>query len=269
MSKKLLITFGCSWTYGVGAIWYPGIAHKTYTSFAWNPEACFKYSYRNLLCQDLGLENKNFSEGASSNQRQFRYAKEYFGSDQFKQDLDTYDQIIVLHAITSTSRNEFFSIKYNQLINILYTMEEKKVSMYTDFIGMFAKFMVMNSYDHNNEINQLVTEIKFWNTFYKSFNIKNIWVDTFNHHEYNYDIPNLMGSDLIRRDLMSQLAIENGITGMDNNYHNSVWEIDSDRVDFLVKKQILNSISMHPTQEGHKQICKIIKDYFINQNILS
>jgi hypothetical protein len=269
MSSKLLITFGCSWTYGVGAIWYPNIKRVTYNSFAWNADACFKYSFRNLLCQEFNLENKNFSAGGSSNQRQFRYAKEYFGSDQFKKDLDAFEQIIVFHGITDTSRNEFYSIEFQELINMQYSMRKTNKDMHTDFQKLCSEFMVKNSYNHNNEVNQLETELKFWNTFYQSYNIKNIWADTFNHHEYNVMIPNIIGHDLSQRDLMSQLAARNGMDVIDKTYHNSVWTIDSNRVDFLVKKEILNPISMHPTQEGHKQIYEIIKDYFVKNNIVT
>lgn len=267
MSKKLLITFGCSWTYGVGAVWYPNISKVTYKSFAWNPELCYKYSFRNLLCEEFQFENKNFSEGGSSNQRQFRYAKEYFGSDDFKHDLDTYDQIIVFHGITDTGRNELYSIEFNKFVNMQYSMKKSNQDMYTNFQNLCTEFMVKHSYNHNNELNQLETEFKFWNNFYKSCGIKNIWVDTFNHHDYNYVVPNFLGSDLPQRDLMSQLAIRNGINIVDKAYHNSVWQIDSDRVEFLIKKEILNPISMHPTQEGHRQIFDIVKDYFIKINL--
>lgn len=267
MAKKLLITFGCSWTYGVGAVWNTNISKVTYKNFAWNPELCYKYSFRNLLCQEFQLENKNFSEGGSSNQRQFRYAKEYFGSDDFKRDLDTYDQLIVFHGITDTGRNEFYSIDFNRLINLQYAMKTDKKDMFTDFKDECTKFMVKNSYDHNNELRQLVTEFKFWNNFYIAHNIKNIWVDTFNHHEYNFIVNNMLGNELPQRDLMSQLAVKNGINSIDKTYHNSVWKIDSDRVNFLVKKEILNPISMHPTQEGHRQIFEILKEYF-TKNII-
>lgn len=257
---KLLITFGCSWTYGVGAGYQPGMTDETYRVVATDQKLSLQYSFRNLLCQEFNLEHKNFSKGGSSNQKQFRFAKEYFGSDEFKQDQATYEKILVLHAITSTARNEFFCLEKKQLISVRYNDEEQ---------GPLAQFMAKHSYDHANELRQLVTEMKFWNVFYKAHGIKNVWLDTFNHHEYNHKFPNLIGADYPHRDLMSQLCIRNGINEIDDKYHKSSWVIDSDRADFLLKKEILNPISLHPTRDGHIQIFEIIKKYFIENDILS
>jgi hypothetical protein len=266
--KKLLITFGCSWTYAVGAYWYPNIEKTKFESLAWNSDACFQYSFRNLLCQAFDLKNINFSEGGSSNQRQFRYAKEYFGSDDFKRDSDAFDQIIVMHGITATGRNEFYSIEFQKFINLHYNQAIKNTNIDKKFHKLCAEFMIKNCYDHDNEIKQLETEFKFWDNFYASQNIKNIWVDTFNHHEYAFVAPSMLGRDLPQRDLMSQLAIRNGIDKVDAAYHNSEWAVDSGRVEFLLSKEILNPFTLHPTPEGHKQIFEIIKNYFVENNIV-
>lgn len=268
VSRKLLITFGCSWTYGVGACWYPDIEKTKFESLAWNADVCFKYSFRNLLCQAFGLKNQNFSEGGSSNQRQFRYAKEYFGSHDFEKDLDTFDQIIALHGITSTGRNEFFSIEHQDFVNLHYNAALKFTRADLTFHKLCAEFMLKHSYDHEIELKQLETEFKFWNNFYKSYNIKNIWIDTFNHHDYSFDVPNMLGGNLPRRDLMSQLAMRNGLDVVDNAYHNSEWAVDSGRVEFLRNKQILNPFTLHPTPEGHKQIFEIVKTYFVENKIV-
>lgn len=265
MAKKLLITFGCSWTYGVGAAYQSDMPTDNYIKLAWDPDLCFEYSFRNLLCREFNLENKNFSEGGSSNQRQFRYAKEYFGSDTFQNDLDKFDQIIVLHAITDTGRNEYYDLSEKEIVNVQYAnvIDKKTIQK------KFAEFMVKYSYDHETELDQLITEFRFWNTFYKKFNIKNIWLDTFNHHQYNCSVPNFLGNDLPKRDLMSQLARRNGLADIDDGYHISAWKIDCDRVNFLIKKEILNPISMHPTQKGHKEICEILGEYFVKNNIIT
>ena len=83
----MLITFGDSWVYGVGAGFtyidnYKKWPNDLYQRFILkNLETHTKYSFRKHLSRDLGLENLNFSEGGSSNQRQFRYACEYFIRD--------------------------------------------------------------------------------------------------------------------------------------------------------------------------------------------
>jgi len=119
--------------------------------------------------------------------------------------------------------------------------------------------MLKHSYDHNFEIEQLRIEMNLWNRFYKSVELKNLWIDTFNHHNYSSNIDNLLDSTLSQRDLMSKLCIVNNITFEGGPYHKSSWEIDDDRVLGLVNCNILNPISKHPTKKGHEQIASILQ----------
>ena len=64
------------------------------------------------------------------------------------------------------------------------------------------------------------------------------------------------------RDLMSQLAIDNGMQELDSDYHLSNWLIDSKRVEFLVSKKMLNPHSHHPTELGHQQIANMFDHVF-------
>lgn len=247
MNKKLLITFGCSWTQGVGVGYQQGMNRTDYEKIAWDKPTCNQWSYRGLLCKQYDLDNLNFSHGGSSNQAQFQYAKQYFGSDKFLQDRQLYEKIIVLHAITSTARNFYFDLDSNQIQHVKYSDNNK-----------FSKFMVANCYAHEHEVKQLVTEMNFWNMFYKIAGIKNIWIDTFNHHNYNVPIDNLLDYTY-RRDLLSQLCFKNNVCVADNNqYHKSNWSIDDDRVTAMINHEILNPISKHPTKKGHQQIADIV-----------
>ena len=71
---------------------------------------------------------------------------------------------------------------------------------------------------------------------------------------FNVDLPN--------RDLLSQLAIKNGLLELDSKYHLSSWEPDSNKVKFLKDKGILDPISLHPTQQGHKEIAEMFYQTF-------
>lgn len=179
--KRLLITFGCSWTLGVGVGYNKGMSESEYKSIAWKPDICDQYSFRGLLCQKFGLENKNFSSGGSSNQKQFRLAKIFFSSEEFEKIKKDYDKILVLWGITSTARNELYNLETNELENFFYKDRNRPI----------AKAIVTYSYSHDNEVDLLNTEINHWNTFFNSLGISNLWFDTFNHHNYKFPLTKI------------------------------------------------------------------------------
>jgi len=173
--KKLLITLGCSWTYGIGVGYRPGMTESDYRKIAWNSELCDQFSFRTILSEKYNHVNKNLSFGGASNQAQFRRAKIFFSSDEFSKLKKQFDQILVLWGITSTARNEFFNLETQKIQNYLYSDS-----------WPFCKAVVKFSYDHDNEVDLLVTEMKHWNTFFHNLQISNLWFDTFNHHEYRF-----------------------------------------------------------------------------------
>jgi hypothetical protein len=140
---------------------------------AWNPENCNQNSWRGILCQNLGWTNLNFSSAGSSNQRQFRSARDYFSSRRFQKDRVAYDYIVVLWGITSTRRNEVFSLQDQKLKNFFYSDGSN-----------FSKFYVSYCYDHDHEVWNLRQQIKHWDAFFSGIGIKNFWFDTFNTHNY-------------------------------------------------------------------------------------
>ena len=245
--KSLLVTFGCSWTFGVGAGYRPGMSDDEYKNIAWDTNLANKLSYRGVLSSELDLTNISFAAGGSSNQKQFRLAKTFFPTANLKE----YTNVIVLWAITSTARNELYSLEQNKLVNFKYEQDDLKLT----------KALVKWSYNHDHEVAQLATEMLFWNDYFKAKNIKNLWLDTFNHHNYPMTIPNLVGVDTNPRDMLSQLALSNGMTDLDDNYHLSSWSVDSNKIPFLTSKGLLNPISNHPTELGHRQIANLLKPY--------
>lgn len=257
MHNKLLITFGCSWTFGVGAGYTSNMQTQEYKDIAWNKTINDNLSYRGILSKEFQFDNISFAGGGSSNQRQFRLAKEFFVSDKFSELKQNYESICVLWAITSTARNEMFSLETGNLENFKYETSELKLS----------KMMLTLSYEHDYEVTSLNREMLFWNDYFLNKKIRNLWLDTFNHHNYLMPITNLIGTELPARDMLSLLAINNGMANVDENYHSSTWKVDSNRVQYLIGKGILNPISTHPTKLGHQQIAEIISPY-IKQHFL-
>jgi hypothetical protein len=249
----ILITFGCSWTKGFGAGWQPGMTHDQYHSIATDDAINNQISFRSQLARRLDLDHLNFSIQTSSNQKQFRLIKEFLVSHQCVQLLEQGANITVVHAITSTARTETYINELGQMTNWKFEHPDFK---------KFALVWLEYFYNHDNEVARLATEMKFMNQYYRSVGIKNLWIDTFNHHDYPVAIDNLIemhpGTDPGSRDMLSTMAILNGLDKFDNKYHYSSWVSDSNRVKFLVDRGFLNPISKHPTKQGHEMIADII-----------
>ena len=175
--KKILVTFGCSWTFGVGANYVKGMSESEYTENAWNDIISSNLSFRGLISKNLEFKNINFAIPGSSNQRQFRLAKKFFFSDFFN-NLKNHNEILVLWGITSTARNELYSIEDSNYRNFFYTERSNPPAW------PFPKNFLMYSYDHNNSVHNLIQEIKMFNLLFDRHDIKCIWFDTFNHHDY-------------------------------------------------------------------------------------
>ena len=70
---------------------------------------------------------------------------------------------------------------------------------------------------------------------------------------------------LFKHDLLSILSINYGLECPDSNYHlscnfnkNTEWQNDSNRITHLVKENILDPISYHPTKLGHQSIAELM-----------
>jgi hypothetical protein len=254
MAKKVLVTFGCSWMYGVGTGYEEGMTLKDYNILRYSVgsvEVANTVSFRGLLAKKYNFENINFGLGGSSNQHQFLLLKKFFNSDRYKDLVKENAEIVVLHGITSTARSYFYDINANIAKDIMFNNGIAQ--------SPAIKSYVLNYYNHEHEIQLLTEEIQFINQFYKGNGIKNLWFDTFNTHKYNFELDNFLGhNDFETRDLLSQMALETGIEDMDRKYHTSTWRVDSNRVEFLVNSKHLNPFSQHPTKLGHQLIADII-----------
>ena len=146
---------------------------QEYQKIAWNIDINNKLSWRGILSQQYNLANKNLSSGGASNQLQFRLAKQYFLSDEFQEIRKKFKRIIILWGITSTARNEIYSLSENKFLNFHYTSDNE-----------FSRFFLKNSYNHEIEVSLLKTEMLHWNHYFKYLNLENYWFDTFNTHDY-------------------------------------------------------------------------------------
>jgi len=180
MTNKLLITFGCSWTFGVGAAYSPDMNEEQYLDIAWNEELNKPFLFRTLISEKYKFDNKNFSAAGSSNQKQFRLAKEYFSSNEFDKDKQKYDKIIVLWGITSIYRNELYLNSQESLVNFFYNQNRNE-----KFVDTYFK----NTFDETDTIRNLALDILTFDKFFEGHSVDNYWFDTFNH--VNYENPYL------------------------------------------------------------------------------
>ena len=260
---KALITFGCSWTLGIGS-WYDGEdkilsrrEYKDYTNKA-HKESKYKNSYREILTARHAYENVNFATGGSSNMRQFRYAEEYFNTDDYKK----YDEVLVLWGLTSTARMDLWSTHKN--IDGKYeTYHLSSHSRRTDGRNKIVKILREEHYNHDAEVKRLSTQIQHWDRYFESIGVKNYWYDTFNHHNYEYNSPNMIMGDKNPRDLMSNLCIGQGMKLQEDNYHFSTWFQDNDRIKFLVNKKLVNPHSLHPNKQARLLLADMIDKFIL------
>ena len=257
-----LVSFGCSWTFGVGLAWEPGFTQEEYAVSKKNTAIADEYSFRGILADEFGLEHKNYSVGGSSNQRQFRHAEQF----NFK------EGDIVLWGITSTARNEIYvdskgvykGYFYNHATTCKEYPEITSGEKYIDGdMCRMIKMTVKHWYNHKEEVRRLYYRIRHYNDYFKCKGIKVLWYDTLNHHNYPEVPDNMLYGDEEYRDLLSRLARLNGFNQLDDKYHFS-WSKgfnDCGRIDFISKNGIANPFSGHPTKEGHRQLADMIRPF--------
>jgi len=247
-----LVTFGCSWMFGVGTNYTPGMSKIEYKQGKDNHDAKFgdKYAFRKHLADKWECTNENFAQMGSSNERQFRFAERYFG----KLDPSEYKNTVVLWALTVTTRTEVLSKEKGKYINVLFgngwgadtQMERAKFD---------SKAHLAHHYDHKEKVELLGHKCRFWNRFFEAAGIENYWFDTFNHHEYPKPIDRMLFDDQPRRDLMSLKCADLQFSPKADGYHVSQFSSsDSTRIQYLEQQQQVNPFSQHPTREYHEWI---------------
>lgn len=257
-NKVTLVTLGCSWVYGVGSAYdptNPTTDRQEYFKIAWNDSLNDKYSFRGILSEKYNLTNINLASGGSSNQRQFRLAKEFFMSDRYAEIKDT--KIIVLWGITSTARNEFYCLDEKSYLNFIYHQSSKVHKEKWNRDWPFPDLMLKYSYDHDVIVQELSLEMKFWNEFFTNRGITNYWFDTINPHDYSYCDRMLFRDKYTHGDLLSILANNAGLEEKDDVYHVSTWAPDTNRIKVLHELGLINTISFHPTRPGHEQLAEL------------
>jgi len=250
--NKALITFGCSWTFGVGAGFGAEYESKNaleLTKKCWDTSINEKYSFRSLLCKKYRLDNINFSKGGSSNQTQFRLAENFFISENFEDLQIRYNNnIYVMWCITSVFRGDYYVKRDNKFTSICYN------HTVNDLENKLSKLILDHFYDYDVEIETLNTHMHHWNQYFSGLGIKNIWIDTFNHHDYINPVYNLCFKNENPRDLLSKMT-----KFCDSEkYHTSVWKVDKKTIQKGISLNLLNPYSKHPNAIGHSTIAKIL-----------
>ena len=257
----LLVTFGCSWTMGKGSFYKKGMtmSEEEYKEKASDRDLQIQNSFGSILARKHNLSYKTFSSGGSSNQRQFRRAEEYFTSDEYKNDRDKYTSIVVLWGITSVLRTEVYNPDKKRYEKIFFSLPVRhhKLKLLpppfhkdTKTTNFFAK-----QFSQEEEVRRLKIKMLHWNDHFKHLGIKNLWFDTFNHHDYGERIENMCFDEENPRDLLSKLV---AFKSVDNSYHKSWWKADTPRIKDGVDAEVLNPISYHPTAEGYQLIAEML-----------
>ena len=225
-----LITFGCSWTKGVGIPYEKGMSREEYLkvrSSRW--DLMNKYSFRGILSERLGFENISFASGGSSNQRQERLATEYFNTN-------SPEDTVVLWGITGVGRNELMID--GKLENIMYTYNDPHVRYYHEHF-----------YDEKTELEKLGNMMVHWNKFFEAYHIPNLWFQTFNTYRFSQKIDRLLPRDLLTRITHPHVR----------DMHQSAWKLDSKRIQEAKNKGYVNPYSLHPTKETHVKLADILE----------
>ena len=237
---KKLFTFGDSWTYGVGLGYNDNQTEKEYFDSAHDKTFTAK-SYRQLLADSLGYENVNFAEPGSSNQTQFRKAREYFLNN--KQ-----EQPIVLWGLTSVYRIEVYDIdnKEYRSVHLPSTTGSNKT---------FSKIYATKYFDEEKATEELYQNVRMFNIMFTHYGIKNYWYNIFNEHSFSGNIHNILF------DGQSLLSILSDDREPNDNYHKSNWNDVDRKIKKAEEMKLVNPFSKHPTELAHKKIHdKILKD---------
>lgn len=266
-SRQTLATFGCSWTYGIGAYYTPGLTKIDYIEQnPWGAGAR-AHSFRNILANKFNLTNYNLSKGGASNDCNFEQASAIFGDAKRKKKfLDS--NPIVLWGITSTARihraNRSMFLRPDGYSVMLFleepyingpSNEDLKYILQNQEL-LYASLYLKLFYDHEQEVQRIGNQIEVWNDVFENYGVPVIWFDTFNHHKY----PNQIRNFLQGGDLLSQMLDYKNLKYKSNKkwYHLSDWKNDDNRIDAGVKNQLLNPFSYHPSQDGHKILAEIL-----------
>lgn len=264
-----LITFGCSWTFGVGSAYEPEMTEKEYKELAWG-SLCYQYSWRKIVSDRLNLININLSQGGCANDFQFMMSEIFFSSDLWKYVEETSGNVIVLWGTTSLSRKTLWSIKEQSNFTVYIPTDTPKNNFPKNnfhlgsilsrrdvrILDTFSEIYKKLIFDEDNELNNLCYKMNFWNTFFEKSNVRNFWFDSFVSLDYPRQVKNLIGSEDLERDLLYYLCEVNGNVIKEKEIHTSDWKIDNKKMAFLFENKLVNPYTFHPVKKCHKQIAE-------------
>jgi hypothetical protein len=267
MTQLKFVYFGCSWTYGKCINLYNTLSP---TDINLDEERLLadQKAYRSVIAEHFDACQLNLSRPGSSNDRQFRYASErYIGVQRpnpFYRSFTPESKIVwpgddtvepqehVLWFITSSARKEFYHAESKEYHNEVFASVNHTM----------GKLYSTEYYDHEYEVERLAQQMILWNEFFKNKNIKNIWVDTFNHHNYPIHIPNLVRFESGYNDLMTNMCLQLGYTANPIDDYKSEFNPppppDNSRSKYLVNLGYLNPKTLHPTIKGHEMIAEML-----------
>ena len=233
---KKLITFGDSWVWGVGSGFTKGMTKDEYDAIKEDPAIAGKNCFRRLLCEEHDMENINFSEPASSNQRQFRLASEYF----LKEGNIEKDSV-VLWGLTSVYRLEYYDSVRNTFKNTFLSDGEDTIS----------KLVAMKMFDEKIETERLFYQIRLFNSFFAQQGVKNYWFNIFNDHKFTGTVDNLLfdGSSLL-----SEITNDKQ---PNDKYHLSNWHDTDRKIVKALESGMVNPFTKHPTKDTHQKIADL------------
>jgi hypothetical protein len=271
MADRTLATFGCSWTFGVGAGYSPGQSEDEYTQNAREESIVYPLSFRGILSKKFGLTNFNIATGGASNDYNFETASAIFGDKNQKEKfLDS--NPIVLWGITSTARiyrgGKSLFLRHNRETSIMLFLEENYANnpsledlkfILNEQPFLYQALYLKLYYNHDKEVIRLSNLIQNWNDIFDHYNIPVIWFDTFNTHSYYNSPRNLIANNNLLTQMLQNCNIK---FKLDKKwYHLSDWVNDDDRITKGVKHSLLNPFTYHPTQLGHQIIADILSPY--------
>lgn len=253
--KDVLITFGCSWTFGQGSAYKEGMTEDEYDEIYLDKDLCWENGWRRQVVEHFDFDHINFGLGGSSNDKQFRLAQKFFVSKRFKEIYQQNRKIYVLWGTTSVNRYDFW-IKQNYQYEHIFLKHSDGQDVHPDLfqensepIDHIAACLTKYSYYEPARVKELELQFLHWNQYFKLLGIKNFWYDTFSSFNYSVDLPNFFDLKKRRRDLLSVL-VENHRKKVKSKI--PVWHID----DFVYARDnnLLNPYTYHPKTDGYKQL---------------
>lgn len=238
-----LLTFGDSWSYGVGAGYQESWTQEYYHNHKSDKEIANKYAFRSILAKELDVESQvDFSRPGGANDTQFRrFFTNYYGQGRVgDMNLALEPEDFVLWGITSLYRFEFWENETNG--TKIFTIPREG--------NLFTEMYAVDYFDINYEKYKCYYNMKHVETICNTVGCKLLWYNFFNDH--NFDIDNMLWNG---SSVLSQMVQDND---PNDKYHMSTWDDTDRKIKRAKELKLCNPFSGHPTIEGHKQIANIL-----------